>query len=412
MKKIVSIILCILCFVMLQGCGNNGTQEDGDKLMTVQQILDSAKPSDLVCDKYSLKKYTQPLWNNQIVYNETVMFIRDSDGNIPEKKLAYPIAKILEVRDSALTILYEQDVDYQVTQDGNLKALPGGGIYVTDFDDYYLPQDKPGGIGALSKSVQGRFLDYGESDYFYSRQVCVTYITVTKYSGAKPAFNKDALPKTLQKLSARENLKIVFYGDSITEGCNASGHYNVAPNMPRFSEMTAARLKNHYGYDDTDITVVNTAVGGWLSDNGKGELTSRVLDHQPDIVVLGFGMNDGTFGIPDDVFGNNIDFMVRKIKNTLSDCEIILISTMLPNPDATTQSNGDYLKKQKDYQSVLYEIAAGYDGVAVADVTAVHEHLLSRKDYCDMTGNNINHPNDFLIRIYTQVILSNLIENI
>lgn len=409
MKKIIAILLSVLCCVAVAGCSNDDENEGEKRLMTVQEILDRSNPSDLTCDKYDLRKYTQPLWNNQIVYNETVMFIKDEAGNIPEKKLAYPIAKVLEVRDSALAVLYEEGVDYEVTEEGNLRLLPGSSITVTEFDDYYWPEDRPGGIGAMSKSREGRFLAYGEGGTFYNKQVCVTYITVTEYGGETPVFSKDGLPKTLEKLKNREELKIIFYGDSITEGCNATGHYKIAPNTPLFYQMVVQRLRQYYGYDT--IEGVNTAVGGWSSENGKSALTEKVINHNPDLVVLAFGMNDGTHGVREETFGINIDFMLQRIRNANPDCEILLVSTMLPNPDATTEQYGDFYKNQKDYLNVLNEIAAGYPGVALADVTTVHEYLLTRKDYCDMTGNNINHPSDFLVRVYAQVILSHLIED-
>jgi len=37
-------------------------------------------------------------------------------------------------------------------------------------------------------------------------------------------------------------------------------------------------------------------------------------------------------------------------------------------------------------------------------MTSVHGELLRHKAYQDMTGNNINHPNDYLARWYAQVI--------
>jgi hypothetical protein len=41
--------------------------------------------------------------------------------------------------------------------------------------------------------------------------------------------------------------------------------------------------------------------------------------------------------------------------------------------------------------------------VAVADVWSVSEHILKTKRYCDISGNHINHPNDFMVRVYAQV---------
>jgi hypothetical protein len=39
----------------------------------------------------------------------------------------------------------------------------------------------------------------------------------------------------------------------------------------------------------------------------------------------------------------------------------------------------------------------------------MHTTLLESKRYYDMTGNNVNHPNDFLARMYAQTILEVMI---
>ena len=39
-------------------------------------------------------------------------------------------------------------------------------------------------------------------------------------------------------------------------------------------------------------------------------------------------------------------------------------------------------------------------------MTGMHHALLKRKLFRDMTGNNVNHPNDFLARVYAQTILA------
>ena len=35
-----------------------------------------------------------------------------------------------------------------------------------------------------------------------------------------------------------------------------------------------------------------------------------------------------------------------------------------------------------------------------------HSKLLERKDFIAMSGNNINHPNDWLIRVYTMNLMA------
>ena len=42
-------------------------------------------------------------------------------------------------------------------------------------------------------------------------------------------------------------------------------------------------------------------------------------------------------------------------------------------------------------------------------MTAVHERLLERKNLRDTLSNNVNHPNDFMHRVYAQVALKTLL---
>ena len=55
-------------------------------------------------------------------------------------------------------------------------------------------------------------------------------------------------------------------------------------------------------------------------------------------------------------------------------------------------------------------IAWDEEGVLTAAVGPMHEALLERKAYADLSTNHVNHPNDFLIRIHAQVVLSLLID--
>jgi hypothetical protein len=56
-----------------------------------------------------------------------------------------------------------------------------------------------------------------------------------------------------------------------------------------------------------------------------------------------------------------------------------------------------------EYRDVLKAFAA--PGTAVADLTEVWARLLNSKADMDLTGNGLNHPNDFGHRLYAQAIL-------
>jgi hypothetical protein len=48
------------------------------------------------------------------------------------------------------------------------------------------------------------------------------------------------------------------------------------------------------------------------------------------------------------------------------------------------------------------------DGESLVDLTEIWQQLLERKHDLDLTGNGLNHPNDFGHRLYAQAILENL----
>jgi hypothetical protein len=96
--------------------------------------------------------------------------------------------------------------------------------------------------------------------------------------------------------------------------------------------------------------------------------------------------------------------MLQRIKAYRSDCEVIIVSPMLGNPE--------WIHTPRDmfdlYRHEMKSFAA--EGVAFADVTAVWSLYNQQKHFLDMTGNGLNHPNDYGHRVYAQVVLSCLPE--
>ena len=75
--------------------------------------------------------------------------------------------------------------------------------------------------------------------------------------------------------------------------------------------------------------------------------------------------------------------------------EFILVASWPPNENWRKLAPMDgYLAGLKTLES---------SKIAVADVWSVASYILKTKRYCDVTGNHVNHPNDFMIRVYAQV---------
>ena len=211
-------------------------------------------------------------------------------------------------------------------------------------------------------------------------------------------FSGHKLPNTLDKLQKQKPIKILLFGDSIAEGYNASGKFNTAPNLPDWGTLIVEKLKRHY---HSSITFVNTAIAGKNSEWGKETVAENVTAHNPDLVIIAFGMNDGTGKMHPQQFKANIQEIIQQVKEKNENAEFILVTPMLPNPESF------FTGTQAEFKSVLEELKM--PGIVLADMTEVHRELLKYKSYQDMTGNNINHPNDFLIRWYAQEIVGILV---
>ena len=50
------------------------------------------------------------------------------------------------------------------------------------------------------------------------------------------------------------------------------------------------------------------------------------------------------------------------------------------------------------------------EGIALVDIGAIQKEILKNKRFIDITGNNVNHPNDFFIRVHAQALSALLIK--
>lgn len=349
---------------------------------------------------YNIAKWIHPIWVGDTVYNETVMFVPNAKTKeIESAPLMYTPDKIISVRSFNLLTEYTENVDY-VIENGRIKLTNHSRIRVWKYDDYYRPS--PDVYGLPSISAPGRYLKYGAGPTFQKTQICVTYTHKDAWKGPCPEYQGDKLPKTMQRLKNKKPLSIVYNGDSVAVGAEASKWNNMAPYTPIWTDMVTEELESVYG---SDITTTNTAVGGTNSAWGLQNVRDNILKYHPDLVVLRFGGNDGTQKVSAAEFQSNIEGIIHAVREENPDSEFILVSPDLPNPDAE-----GWMGNTPKYQKVLENICRDTSGVALAKMTDMSEYLLTKKRYWDMTGNNINHPNDFYVRVIAQVVSSTMID--
>lgn len=374
-------LLAFICFALL--CLGGCAAQD-------EQVAVSASPYDLV-------QYTDYYWAGNRTVNESVLPMRNESGAVDPIELLYPIDTIESVWNAELTTAYLPGRDYQVV-DGKLVIPAGSTIPVLNYDELYLSEllDANG-----FEATKDGYIFYSEGDFFHKAQLAITYTHTAAWEGTVPAAQGRQLPKTLEKLKHGSALRIVYYGDSITAGCNSSAVIHAEPYAPRWSDMVTQGLQQMY--PDAEIMAWNEAVGGTDSAWGARNV-SVVADHCPDLVILAFGMNDAAQQARVAAYADSIQQIMDAVRETNPACEFILVSSMRSNAEAW-QFMGEQLPQ---YRAALEKMTC--EGVVLADMTTLHDDLLTRKNYRDMTGNNINHCNDFLARAYAQVILCALEE--
>ncbi len=354
-----------------------------------------------------------PVWQGKRMYHESVMYLEDEVS----ARLFYKPTEIIAVLSYDYQTEYLRGVDWDVEGDCLIR-LPGSRIPYYPLEKYYPKENKEG--QSFACTVEGHpYLAFGEQDTFQKAQISVSYRHNGEWTGRIPENHHSDFARFFHKLEHGKEATVVFYGDSITTGCNSTGTYHQAPYTPCFPYMIACEIAKKYGYTvsvDADhnmettnpplsgdyvLHYVNTAVGGKESNWGLANAKERVSAYHPDLLVLAFGMNDG--GKSAEQYISLTQKIVVAVRADVPDVDICLISTMLPHWRAA-----GFFGHQAEYESVLEEFASKSHAVAVAPMTSVHQSLLARKEYYAMTGNNINHCNDFLARVYAMTVLETL----
>jgi acyl-CoA thioesterase I len=365
-------------------------------LLVVASLIPARADEPQSAWKFSAEQL-QPFWRSTTMYGETVLFLKRAADDSPKVSLLFAPTQILSVCSSSGEMNYEEGKDYVWHAGSREISLPEGSRIVCK-----SPADlrrTPGSqqYKLTHRDGQGEIL-FGGGHEYQDMQTVVTYTYDEKWSGVTPTLAREQLPLILQRLTEKKALKIALLGDSISTGCNASLWAKVPPFQPPYQDLLVQNLAAAYG---AKVSLDNFAVGGTDTTWGLANI-GKVVDATPDLVILAFGMNDSA-GRPAQDYQANIRAMMDAVRKAKPDTEFILVATMLGNRDWITLHHELF----PQYRDALAELCG--NGAALADMTSIWEELLRRKNDWDLTGNGVNHPNDFGHRIYAQVLSALLI---
>lgn len=337
-----------------------------------------------------------PLFTGSVMTNETVLFMGTGDA----APLMYKADEILSVTSFDLKTNYVEGVDWTFDRESPT-IRPTANTRMP----YYTEAEWYPSSGRFACNLSGKaYVFFSEGSTISLHQVCVTYRHSDAWTGPAPRDDSAAFASMLSEFTARLGGKALFYGDSITTGGNSSGTIGFEPRIPSWPEQVHAGIVEATG--NSGIAYVNTAVGGKNTQWGLDNVQERVIAHAPDFVLIAFGMND-TLSAAD--YSAKHEAMVSAIHAALPDAAVLLVSPMMPNPEVAGLDSRWTLFPQ--YEQALVALVAkfrtaGFARIGCANVNTVYASVLAKKRFRDMTGNNINHCNDFSARIYRDTILA------
>ncbi|MES1930880.1 esterase [Salinisphaera dokdonensis CL-ES53] len=110
---------------------------------------------------------------------------------------------------------------------------------------------------------------------------------------------------------------VLVFGDSLSAG------YGLAR-----GDGWVALMQERLAENDADVKVVNASVSGETSAGGRGRLDAALERHDPDVVILELGANDGLRALPIAKMKTNLGAMIDASR--ASGAKVLLLGMRIP----------------------------------------------------------------------------------
>ncbi|MFE0013766.1 SGNH/GDSL hydrolase family protein [Mesorhizobium sp. NPDC059054] len=321
----------------------------------------------------------KPTLGGSIIYEEPVFL-----GKSLDRELIFPPAKILAVRKPTSPNLLVEGRDYVATRKG-IRFLPS-----------LETKEAPAELANATATDNSNLyigVEYQEYQYWVTYQR-PAFAGILGNNGYKYAPTCGGLP--LKDLLSRPKVRVTIFGDSISDGANASAQY-VYPNQLGYVGLVEAYLSARF---PSKWAFRNTSVAGWSTLNAISALDTHALDIEADLFVIAFGMNDAA-ATPQE-YEERLRHIVGRIAAKYPSSYVLLVSSLSANPRWDKVDAALF----KGFSHVVRTIASTDPKIACADMFDAWKWMMERKAYLDLTGNGVNHPNDFGHRVQADVVLN------
>jgi len=218
----------------------------------------------------------------------------------------------------------------------------------------------------------------------------------------------EKIRKKQKNLIGEEPVTIAFLGDSVTQGCFEC--YLTSPTSIEtvfdYENAYSTHVRNMLGllYPNVQINIINSGVSGDRAAVGLERLDRDVLRYHPDLVVVGYALNDacrGEKGLAE--YEECLGAMLRQIRE--SGAEAILLTPNMMDTEVSCRltdkfflelaekfaaiQNGGLLDR---YVETAKKVAVE-EGAVVCDVYAAWK-AMAAAGVCvtELLANKLNHP--------------------
>lgn len=219
-------------------------------------------------------------------------------------------------------------------------------------------------------------------------------------------------------------MKLVFFGDSVTEGCFELSFHNVEgitdiirDKKSVYHNVLKERIEKEH--PELNIEYVNAGISGNSTVDALKRIEQDVIAQNPDVAVVCFGLND-VAGMSLDEYVSNME----QIFGTLKEHGIQVIY-MTPNM-YNTYVHGDVLPNHADMAAVLARVQnenrpdlyyaeamkkAEEYGCVVVDAYGAWKKLSEYGvDVTELLSNRLNHPTRAMHRLFADLLYEDVVK--
>ena len=214
--------------------------------------------------------------------------------------------------------------------------------------------------------------------------------------------------KKQQNLSLNPAVTIALLGDSVTQGCFEcfTKEDERVETVFDADSSYGSRLKSMLNllYPTVQFNFINAGISGDSAKGGLKRLDRDVLAYHPDLVILGFALNDSTQGEGAlDDYKSAMTEIIQKVKAQGAECIVLTPNAMNTGISCHLKEKA-LLKIAKQLQKIQVsglldkyaeaaKAVAAENGAVVCDVYSVWKKMIAAGvDVTELLANKLNHP--------------------